>query len=159
MMFAPAGQGPAGNPYANIQVPRLPVPPPETNLASSTPPALAQREPIVRGQREDGPAPATPAAAPAPAAILDLTPPSLPPPAALGLAAPAEMDWTATRQRLRELGVVSFKVREARGGWHFVCEVPTARVGVFHHIESGPAATEAEAVTLALAEASRWRGR
>jgi hypothetical protein len=72
------------------------------------------------------------------------------------------MDWTATRQRLRELGVVSFKVREpreARGGWHFVCEVPTATAGVFHHIESGPAATEAEAVTLALAEASRWRGR
>ena len=153
MMLSAPGPGWGANPYANIRVPRLPVPPAGTALATA--PAPVRREPIVRGQREDDPLPATPAAAPA--AVLDLMPPSLPHPSALGLAAPAEMDWTATRQRLRELGVVSFKVREARGGWHFVCELRTAIAGVYHHIESGPATTESEAVALALTEAGRWR--
>ena len=41
--------------------------------------------------------------------------------------------------------------------WYFVCELPTATAGVLHRIECGPTATEAEAVSLALAEASRWR--
>ena len=139
------------SPYANIQVPRLPVPPAGTGLASA--PAPAPRQPIIRGQVEEEPLP--------PAAVETTVlapPPSLPHPSALGLAAPpSEMDWTATRQHLRELGVVSFQVGEQRGSWHFVCQMPTATAGVFHRIESGPAATEAEAVTLALAEAQRWR--
>src|SRR5262249_11672206 len=89
--------------------------------------------------------------------------PSLPPPSALGLAAPppalaaGEADWAAARRRLKELGVVTFQVHELpQGGWRFVCQLRTAQAGVLRRLATAPAATEAEAATLALAEAGRW---
>jgi hypothetical protein len=68
-----------------------------------------------------------------------------------------DIDWTATRQQLKALGVVTFQVGELpEGGWRFVCQLRTAQAGVLHRIEAGPVATEAEAINLALAEAKRW---
>jgi hypothetical protein len=85
---------------------------------------------------------------------------SIPSPGAFGVAdapeAPAGTDWTAVRQRIKEVGIVAFKVIEMpQGGWRFVCDVRTAEPGRLRRIETGPAATEAEAITLALAEARR----
>ena len=57
---------------------------------------------------------------------------------------------------MRELGIVAFKVQELpQGGWRFVCDVRTAQAGRLRRIETGPAATEAEAIALALAEAGQ----
>ncbi len=84
----------------------------------------------------------------------------MPSPDVLGVAAAparsAETDWAATRRRLQELGAVAFQVLEQPDGWRFVCRLRTAEPGRLHRIEAGPAATEAEAVALALAEADRW---
>jgi hypothetical protein len=55
--------------------------------------------------------------------------------------------------------VVAFQVREASGGWTFACQLRTSDPGRHHRIETGPVATEGEAVTLALAEAERWLAR
>lgn len=153
MLMLPPGYG--ASPSATTQgvpIPRLPVPP-----AGNGGGAAAPRAPVVRGLPPDDPLP------PCPAPMSAL--PSLPSPAALGVAAAlpapvlggADIDWTATRRQLKDLGVVSFQVNEvAQGGWRFVCQLRTARAEVLHRIEAGPAATEAEAVTLALAEAKRW---
>jgi hypothetical protein len=65
-------------------------------------------------------------------------------------------DWTAIHKRMKEVGIVAFKMPELRqGGWCFVCDVRTDLPGRLRRIEIGPAATEAEAISLALVEAGR----
>jgi hypothetical protein len=60
---------------------------------------------------------------------------------------------------MKEVGIVAFKVPELRqGGWCFVCDARTTQPGRLRRIETGPAATEAEAISLALAEAGRPTG-
>jgi hypothetical protein len=83
----------------------------------------------------------------------------IPTPEQLGVARRAEMhaDWAVTRQRLQELGAVSFQVdHPAAGGCRFVCWLPQGQPGTTRCIEAH-AATEAEAVRLALDRAARWR--
>ena len=56
----------------------------------------------------------------------------------------------------KELGIIAFEVQELpQGGWRFVCDVRTTQTGCLRRIETGPAATEAEAISLALVEAGR----
>jgi hypothetical protein len=62
-------------------------------------------------------------------------------------------------RRLDNLGVLCFNLdKGAPGGCRFTCLLPTAQQGRSHRIETR-AATEAEAVRLAVAEAERWAGR
>src|SRR5262245_21783506 len=137
--------------------PRPAAPAPQQAAGLLTP-GPVPREPVVRGQKADEPAPPAAAAEPPPAPL------SIPSPDALGLAvpprpaadAPPGTDWASLRQRMKDLGVVAFEVRELpQGGWHFVCDLRTARPGRLRRIETGPSATEAEAIALALAEAGR----
>jgi hypothetical protein len=90
---------------------------------------------------------------------------SIPSPEKLGVqpravqspAAQAEVDWTATRRRLRELGVLTFQLdHPTEGGCHFTCLLPTSDPGRSHRIDAR-GATETEAVRLALARAEEWK--
>ena len=90
---------------------------------------------------------------------------SIPSPEKLGVqpravqlpAAQAEVDWTATRRRLRELGVLTFQLdHPAEGGCHFICLLPTGDPGRSHRIDAR-GATETEAVRLALTRAEEWK--
>jgi hypothetical protein len=163
------------NPAALPQaVPAGPAPRPAAPAPQqgASPAALARgpvpREPVVRGQKEEEREPA-PAAPPEPTIEPPPAPLSIPSPDALGLVAapqrpppgaPSGTDWASLRQRLTELGVVAFQVHELpQGGWRFVCDLRTARPGCLRRIETGPAATEAEAIALALAEAGRPASR
>jgi hypothetical protein len=66
-------------------------------------------------------------------------------------------DWQTTRARLQACGAVSFQAdRLGDGSWRFSCQLPTAQAGRTHRIEA-QAATEAEAVRLALQRAEQWR--
>jgi hypothetical protein len=66
-------------------------------------------------------------------------------------------DWTSALARLEAMGLAAFLFREApEGGWHFDGQFRTADPARRHRIASGPAATRAEAVQLALAAAERW---
>lgn len=67
------------------------------------------------------------------------------------------MDWTATRLRLRELGVVALTLKDVPGGVLLICELPAAQPGRWHRIETGPTANETEAAALALAEVEKLR--
>jgi hypothetical protein len=181
MLFAaPPGWNAQPSPYAVNPAPGqrqglglasgqvVPPVPPVAGARPETAPQLAGDPPrrgfTARGVPEDE-APQAPVAVAA--AVPPPAPLTLPPPAALGLAEPpdgtapvAEMDAGRAHQRLRELGLVGFKVRQEANGWRFVCELRTARPGTLHRIETGPAATEAQALALAVAEADRWaRGR
>jgi len=69
---------------------------------------------------------------------------------------PAE-DWTACLARLEKLGLVGCQVQQLpQGEWKFVCQLRTAQPGRHYRIESGPAATKADAIKLAVADAERW---
>jgi hypothetical protein len=68
-----------------------------------------------------------------------------------------EIDWKELRHRMQSLGVVGYQAREATGGgWVFACQLKTSDPSRRHRIETPPAATEAQAISLALAEAERW---
>jgi hypothetical protein len=67
-------------------------------------------------------------------------------------------DWTAARQRLNVLGAVSFNLDQVpQGGYRFSCFLPTGQSGRTHRIEA-TAASEADAVGLALDSAEAWAG-
>jgi hypothetical protein len=69
-------------------------------------------------------------------------------------------DLSMLRQRMKELGVVAYQATELpQGGWRFVCDLRTAQPGRLRRIETGPTATETEAIALALAEAGRQASR
>ena len=69
-------------------------------------------------------------------------------------------DLSTLRQRMKELGVVAYQATELpQGGWRFVCDLRTAQPGHLRRIETGPTATETEAIALAIAEAGRQASR
>jgi hypothetical protein len=71
--------------------------------------------------------------------------------------ASVEGHWNATRARLQALGAVSFQADQlADGAWRFSCLLPTTQAGQTHRIEA-QAATETEAVRIALERAEQWR--
>ncbi len=108
--------------------------------------------PLVRAKGEDAPPVTRP-----PARL------AIPSPQQLGIApaggsTTAAVDWNAARHRLDRLGAVYFHVEKLdAGGYRFTCLLPTAQRGHTHRVET-VAATEAEAVHLALARAEAWAG-
>jgi hypothetical protein len=69
----------------------------------------------------------------------------------------AAVDWNVTVTRLRALEAVGFHLdRLPEGGYRFTCWVPAAQAGRTSRVEA-MAATEAEAVRLALERAERAR--
>jgi hypothetical protein len=105
--------------------------------------------PVIRGQAADEP---TPPALPALVTI--------PGPEQLGVktirpgdGSPA--DWSAARQRLRELGASCFQVQDLHGGGcRFICLLPTEKASYTHRVEV-EAESEAEAVRKGLERAEQ----
>jgi hypothetical protein len=65
-------------------------------------------------------------------------------------------EWTAARQRLDRLGAVGFQMdKTGQGGFRFTCLLPTVQPGRIHRIDA-VAATEADAVRLAIDKAEEW---
>jgi hypothetical protein len=153
--FAP--QGPGGQPA---------FPPVASSPQRPWPPVPAQQPqpPVVRGVPPDEP-PLLPAApAPVPAAPLPPPPPpapvSIPTPQELGLGSarttPGQGDWLPGYRRLLDLGAYSFRIdRIPSGGFQITCLLPAAQTQRVRRIET-QAATEAEAVRLAVEEAERY---
>jgi hypothetical protein len=83
----------------------------------------------------------------------------MPTPEQLGVARAAEsgVDWDAARRRLRDVGAVCFQLDHTpQGACRFTCLLPTGETGRNHRVEV-EAATEAEAVRLALERAEHWK--
>jgi len=119
----------------------------------------APRQPIFRGKRPDDP---DPVARPT---LADRKPAPLvmPTPEQLGIDASrlavGGADWTAAHRRLQQLGVTCFHLETLPdGGCRFVCMLPTGTQSRLHRVEV-QAATEAEAVCLALDDAEQWAGQ
>jgi hypothetical protein len=73
-------------------------------------------------------------------------------------AASGGLDWDSARRRLTGVGASSFHLeRLAPEGYRFTCLLPTANANRSHRVEA-VAATEAEAVQLALNRAEQWAG-
>ena len=83
----------------------------------------------------------------------------LPSPAELGVSRPVvapEIDWSLVHRRMQSLGSVCFHMEKLpQGGYRFLCLLPTSQTDRTHRIEV-EAATEAEAVRLALEQAELW---
>ena len=126
---------------------------PQTAAAN---PRRATPPPIIRGQRPDDPAPSErqPESKAPPLA--------LPPPEQLGIgaaSAPADIDWNAIHGQLRRVGATVYRSQQTAHGYCFTCLLPTADPSRNQRIEA-TAATEAEAIRLALARAEQWtRGK
>jgi hypothetical protein len=140
---APAAPRPAAARAPQPPSVAWPAPPPApTPVAAGRAPAA-----VVRGQMPEEP---HPAAAPPKLA--------LPPPEALGVPVPhpaAPVDWTALRVRLDRLGATEFALeRLPEGDYRFRCRLPSADPAHPRTVEVR-AATEAEAVQQALAQAER----
>jgi hypothetical protein len=115
-------------------------------------------QPIFRGKGEDEPfdnttVPASVAPS-APAALV------MPSPGELGVAESrgrdGKADWNNARERLQQLGAIAFNLDQLGGeGCRFSCFLPTASPSRTHHIEA-TAASESEAIRLALAKAEEW---
>jgi hypothetical protein len=84
----------------------------------------------------------------------------MPTPEQLGLittpASEPGANWSEASQRLKKLGASCFQMeRLQQGGYRFVCLLPTAQPGRTHRVEA-EAASEADAVRLALGRAEQW---
>jgi hypothetical protein len=85
----------------------------------------------------------------------------LPPPEEMGVAptpkaVPARIDWNATRERLDRLGHIgSESIQLSDGRYRVAFVLRTNQPNRVQHIEA-TAATEAEAVAVALARAEQW---
>jgi hypothetical protein len=85
----------------------------------------------------------------------------LPSPEQLGLTANAvaasvpRLDWSAIHQRLDQLGATCFHLEKLARGCRVTCLLPTAQADRSHRIEA-EAATEAEAVAIAVTQAESW---
>jgi len=112
----------------------------------------APPRPLIRAKGEDA-APALPR----PARL------AMPSPKQLGIApvnssAAAAVDWNVIRRRLDRLNAVYFHLEKVdAGGYRFTCLLPTTQRGRTHRVET-VAATEADAIHLALAKAEEWAG-
>jgi len=144
-----AGAVPAAWPQAAPPgAPAVPQARPQPAVAA----APQQPRPLVRAQMPDEPA------APAPRPAIALPTPEecdvkCPPRPAAG-----EPDWAAVHARVKALGAVCFQVEKlAPGGSRVTCVLPTAQAGRTHRIEAR-AATDAEAVRVALEQAEQWTG-
>ena len=88
---------------------------------------------------------------------------SIPSPEELGVLAAkpvvagVELDWAAVHRRLQELGADFLRQKLPEGGYRFTCLMPTNQPNRLHRVEA-EAATEAEAVQLALNQANKWAG-
>ena len=122
-------------------------------------PQLAQQQTpaprIVRGQRPDEPVRPSPAAPVRPPAL------RMPSPEELGVAVVPRpenlsVDWTAAHVQLDRLGATCFHLeRLPKGGCRITCLLPTKQSDRTHRIEA-EAASDADAIRLALAQAERW---
>jgi hypothetical protein len=128
--------------------------------APSAPKWTQPPQPIFRGKGADepvAPPPVTGNPSPESAAVAM----NMPSPTQFGIEAKATSrltDWTAARQRLNQLGAVSFNLDQApQGGYRFSCFLPTGQAGRTHRVEV-TAASEADAVGLALDSAEAWAG-
>lgn len=133
-----------------------PAPNPSSGQPTQPPPAMAKGAgatgPVVRGQSADTPARPS-AATPARGTI--------PPPEALGLgaAAPtADLDWGSTRARLERLGAALYRLERIPDGSHrFTLALPYPDRPTEHRHFEARAATETEAVRVALQQAEQWK--
>jgi hypothetical protein len=76
-----------------------------------------------------------------------------------GKTATTKIDWNETRNRLARLGAIGWQSMQLNDGRHRVAFVlRTKQVDQVQHIEA-TAATEAEAVTAALARAEEWAAK
>jgi hypothetical protein len=67
-----------------------------------------------------------------------------------------DLDWTAAHRQLESLGAIGFRFEKLEtGGCRFACLLPTRQPSLTHRVEA-EAATAAEAVNLALAQAEKW---
>jgi hypothetical protein len=88
----------------------------------------------------------------------------MPSPEELGVTAnrPAQavpIDWTAVHARLDQLGATCFQVeRPSPGMSRITCLLPASQAGRMHRIEA-QAASEADAVRLALSQIEEWAGQ
>jgi hypothetical protein len=73
--------------------------------------------------------------------------------------ASSRIDWTAVHRRFDLLGVTCLHLEKLpQGGCRFTCLLPTVQADRSHRIET-QAASEAEAVHLALQRAEDWARR
>jgi hypothetical protein len=140
----PQGQfaAPVFHEQAPWQQPRVVPPRPVQQPARVAAPA-----PVFRGQASDEPSqPVRPALV------------TIPPPEQLGVRPDtrrdgSSADWSAARQRLKELGASCFQVQELRGGGcRFICLLSTGKASYTHRVEV-EADTEAEAIRKGLEQA------
>jgi hypothetical protein len=134
-------------------------PPPQTAQQQATPPITA------RGMMPDTPKVVSPAlkltavSMPSPDEV-GVVPPgaksiAMPSPAELGVAPPGKVDWNETHSRLDRLGAFGLQMVQLNDGRHRVAFVlRTAKADQVQHVEV-TAATEAEAVALALERAEQ----
>jgi hypothetical protein len=114
--------------------------------------------PIFRAKGPDEPASSAETRVVGNAATIPL---SMPTPEQLGIvrasaADRGDLDWTAAHRQLERLGAIGFRVEKLEtGGCRFACLLPTRQPRLTHRVEA-EAATEAEAVNLALAQAEKW---
>jgi hypothetical protein len=150
---APTAVPSIGNAPMMGQVAAPPIPP-----WQAAPSATQQMpRPIIRAKAADEPTPPPP---PRPSVL------TLPSPESLGVTASAapnasDADWTAVlHRRLKGLGATCFQVEQLNPGseCRITCLLPTRDPGRTHRIEAR-AASEAEAVRLALAQAEDWAGK
>lgn len=85
---------------------------------------------------------------------------AIPSPEELGIARAsideAQPDWAAFHRQLDTLGARSFHVEKLpQGGYQFSCLLPTSQADRCHRVEA-TAATEAQAIRMALQEAEQW---
>jgi hypothetical protein len=139
--FLPQGYAPPQGyaqpaPRAQASMPAVPARPPAPRAAARAP------EPVVRGVPPDEPPPRR-----------EREPLAMPSPQQLGIhppTSPAGVDWTATHNRLKELGVVGVHVETLPGGGcRLTCWLPRPQPGVRQRIEA-QAPSEAEAIRLCL---------
>jgi len=137
-----------------------PWPPTKAQPKPQAQPVLAQgpKQPIVaRGKpyEEDFQLPPPPPMAP-----VEVAPVRMPSPEDLGLTprSTAQIDWNAAHERFQRMGGVGMNVAQTQDGRVRVALVlKTNQVDEVHHVEA-VAATEAEAVNGALANAEEWAG-
>lgn len=152
-MLSPGQFNPQALPPAVGRPPAVPAggatawtPSPPANRV--VPPSPAAPRPVVRAQSPEEPK-----------AFTRPAPLSMPSPEELGVSAgrrsAADADWTLARRRLNELGASCFQLEKLPGGgYRFVCLLPGSQSNRNHRVES-EAASEAEAVRLALARAEQ----
>ncbi len=143
-MFAP--------PTMTAPLPSMPVGPAFVPPRRSAPAVAAvpasppRRQPVIRAQAPEEPKPARPPML------------TLPPPEQLGVAVRptdrADADWTALHARMRDLGVLSFRMDKLPNGRaRFTCWMPLDRPELTRRIEC-EAASEWEAAQRGLREAA-----